>query len=328
MIRFWCSACGHDLEAEPKLAGRAMACGGCGTVVEVPNNPAPLLPLDRSETDYYDTDGREPPTFPAADAAAADRGLRYLQISVLLYFLSWAVTSAATAGRVAIDGLDTIFSGDPGTTRWLLILGGLLSLGVGGTAVALRFRGYGHCRRVGQRLAADGGLTVGRFAVIALIVGAVGVTVPPFFASSPPVPNLIVMVLNFFASVLVLGGTGAEFAVLGFHASVLRTCGDRRDIGRVKTYALTFGGLAAADVLIGCVTYVGIFIFVVGGAGPGGRLKPGATPAQMLAALPPEAWFGLAVLAAVSFALALVLSAMYWNILAAARRAVRTAAAE
>jgi hypothetical protein len=321
VIRFWCSACGHELSAEDKLAGRPMPCTGCGEFVDVPDNPPELEPLEYRPQREDDDDEEPAVQLPPDLAGDALRGLRQLQLSLLLFCVSFIVTSLCSGLRVQRDGIDTVLAGDYASSHSIYLFQHIAALALGVSAAVLRYRGYTACQKLARRFSHGGNVAIAAWGAAAGALGTLVATLPQLFASSPPLPGLFSTLAGTGGGMLALIGAGLEFASLGFFSQLLKRLGGSADTSRVRQYIITFGIVAAVEALATCIGYFAL-IFILFRPAPGGPIATGTNPGGWFAALPPETLPVLVVAGVLFLLAAMLLCWQYFSILTASRRAI------
>lgn len=310
---FDCPACGGEIEAPARDAGREVECPDCRELVRVPRRrPRPA--------------DDDPPDLAPADAAAAVGGLRLLKYSLALYFVGLVVGVGLTAARLAVDGPRAVLAGDPGKEPGLLIAGAVAGAVIGLAAAALRVAGYARCRPVGRAVGSDGLLTPAVIGVVLQGVTVLAMTPVGLFPAKPADQNPVVTVAVMIGGFLALAGVGLELCAVFWYRAVLDRLAGPAAARRVRTYLVTLA-VAVAGLFVGACGFgmaIGVAAAMKGRQGPPGG--PGARPAFDPADLPAEVLAFGGVMAGLGAVVGLWLCWQYLGILSACRDAVAAAA--
>lgn len=296
-----CPECGGPLRVAFADGGSTVGCHRCGEAVRVPARPHPV-----------ETPADAPPLLPPAVARRAARGVRLLQLSLILFAAEHLLLAGVLAAWLAGAGPAGVAARALGDAGPLLAFAVGLDLGLALTRAGVRWVGYRRCEGAAAAVGAAGWVRWARWAPLLRVVGFVGAFAP--WAAGVPVAAVPTWGQAAVTLALVAWTTGGvlEFSAVAAWGRLLAALGDRYAAGRAVRYAVgVVGGVLV--VLVG-VTLVRMIALR---PGPDRRLQVNWVE------LPAEAVPAVVGLAVVACGVTAVLWVQYAQLLAALRGRLR-----
>ncbi len=296
-----CPECGGPLRVSFADGGSIIACHQCGEAVRVPARPHPV-----------ETPAESLSLLPVAVARQAARGVRLLQLSLLLFAVEHVLFAAVVTLVFAAAGPAGLFGRVPG--GWEPWLGFALGLDFGLLAArtAVRWVGYQRCEPAAAAIGADGWVRWARWAPVLRLVGYVGMLGP--WAAGMQVADLRTVAP--LATVAWSVGGVLEFVAVAAWGRLLASLGDRIAAVRTARYAVLVGVTVAALTVGLMLTRMAAVV----------ARPPGGPPVSAdWAQLPADAWPAVGGLAVVAGLLTAAAWAYYARILAVLRDRLRAA---
>ena len=300
-----CPECGGPLRVAFADGGSIIGCHRCGEAVRVPARPHPV-----------ETPDEAPSLLPPHATRQAVRGVRLLQVSLLLFAVEHVLLVGSFAVWIWLVGPAAVVGRDLGPLAvWLAFAVGL-DAGLMAARTRIRWLGYRRCEPAAAAVGAAGWVRSARWAPVLRLVGYAG-TFGPWVAGVPfnQIPPWG-QALSAVATVLWFTGAVLEFAAVAAWGRLLAALGARHEAGRAVRYAVgVLGGLV--------VLTVGLSLVQMTAVTAARRADPLSRPRLALGDFPADAAPAVYGLALVACGVVAVLWLQYARLLAELRQRLR-----